>query len=94
MTPSTQRLSSEFVWHVSTRSSTTGGNCVEVGWRTSSRSTNTGGNCVEVGPVGDASARVAVRDSKDRDGGVFLVGAAQWTGFTTSLKHGRFDLPS
>jgi hypothetical protein len=37
-------------WRKSSRSSDTGGQCVEIAavWRTSSRSTDTGGNCVEV----------------------------------------------
>ena len=37
-------------WRKSSRSGTTGGQCVEVAaaWRKSTRSTNTGGQCVEV----------------------------------------------
>lgn len=36
-------------WRKSSRSTATGGNCVEVtpAWRKSSRSTSTGGNCLE-----------------------------------------------
>ncbi|GLY87504.1 DUF397 domain-containing protein [Actinoallomurus iriomotensis] len=39
-------------WRKSSRSTDTGGNCVEVSvWRKSSRSGDTGGNCVEVAAV-------------------------------------------
>jgi hypothetical protein len=48
------------------------------GWRKSSYSGTNGGNCVEVaGGAGD----VAVRDSKDRDGGRLAVTAAAWRAF-------------
>ena len=86
--------STEFTWHISSRSASTSGNCVEVGWRTSSRSANTGGNCVEVGPVRDETRRVAVRDSKDRTGGMLLCGTSQWTGFLAAVKTGALDLPA
>ncbi|GLY80101.1 DUF397 domain-containing protein [Actinoallomurus iriomotensis] len=39
-------------WRKSSRSGTTGGQCVQVTvWRKSSRSGNTGGQCVEVAAV-------------------------------------------
>ncbi|WP_223840410.1 DUF397 domain-containing protein [Saccharopolyspora pogona] len=46
------------------------------------------GACVEVAVT---HAAVGVRDSKDRDGGVFVVGAQQWSAFTTRVKNGKFD---
>ncbi|MFC4016525.1 DUF397 domain-containing protein [Micromonospora sp. GCM10011542] len=48
-------------------------------WRTSTRSGNNGGNCVEV--ADNLPGVVLVRDSKDRDGGVLVIGPAAWQGF-------------
>jgi hypothetical protein len=83
------------VWRTSSRSGSTGGsNCVEVGiaWRTSSRSGSGGGsNCVEVGTTAD-KARVLVRDTKDRDGGILAFSPAAWSGFMTTLRSGARDL--
>ena len=62
-----------------------------VRWRTSTRSASAGSNCVELGPVA-RSGRVAVRDSKDRDGGVLLVDGTRWTEFIGDVKRGGFDL--
>ncbi len=63
-----------------------------VQWRKSTRSQGGGVNCVELGPVPDGSARVAVRDSKDRDGAVFVFAGAQWTAFLDTVRTGTFDL--
>ena len=63
-----------------------------VRWRTSTRSASAGGNCVELGPLPNQVAAMAIRDSKDRDGGVLLVAGASWTGFLVDVKRGRFDL--
>ncbi|WP_326551676.1 DUF397 domain-containing protein [Micromonospora sp. NBC_01813] len=70
-------------WRKSSRSTNTGGNCVEVAavWRKSSRSGDTGGDCVEV--AGNVPGRVLVRDSKDRDGGTLAFSPAAWTTFLT-----------
>ncbi len=81
-------------WRKSTRSQGAGANCVEVGtvpWRTSTRSQGGSGNCVELGPVPDGSARVAVRDSKDRDGAVFVFADTQWTAFLDTVRTGTLD---
>lgn len=53
-------------------------------WRKSSYSGG-GNNCVEV--ASDA-ATVAIRDSKDPEGGQLVFGASAWTAFTTAIKHG------
>ena len=70
-------------WRKSSRSTDSGGDCVEVAavWRKSSRSTNTGGDCVEV--AGNLPGRVLVRDSKDRDGGTLTFSPTAWTSFLT-----------
>lgn len=62
--------------------STSATNCVEVApaWLRSSYS-STASNCVEVGPAGPA---VAVRDSKNPDGGTLLVPAASWATFVSA----------
>lgn len=55
-------------------------------WRKSSRSGGQGGgNCVEVGTPADASY-VAVRDTKDRDGGTLRVDAAAWRAFLSAVR--------
>ncbi|MDR7301211.1 DUF397 domain-containing protein [Haloactinomyces albus] len=56
-------------------------------WRKSSYS---GGNgtCVE---VGFAPAAVAVRDTKDREGGMLAVLPDRWSNFLADLKQGTFD---
>lgn len=78
------------VWRKSTRSNRGGGQCVEVGaiWRTSSYSNSGGGTCVEVGPLTDLSGRIAVRDSKHREGAVLTASAPEWAGFVAALKSG------
>jgi hypothetical protein len=55
-------------------------------WRKASYSGNNGGACVEV--ARNLPGIVAVRDSKDRDGGVLTVTPGQWAGFLASLRSG------
>jgi hypothetical protein len=55
-------------------------------WRKSSYSGG-GNNCVEVAQAGGISA-VAVRDSKNPDGGRLIFGAAAWAAFITGIKRG------
>lgn len=57
-------------------------------WRKSSRSSGGTGNCVEVGVPVDAAdvSYVAVRDTKDRDGGTLSVSPEAWTAFLRSVK--------
>jgi hypothetical protein len=63
----------------------------DVRWRKSTRSGPASSNCVELGPLPGADG-VAVRDSKDRDGGFLVVDGAAWNGFLSTVKRGRFDL--
>ncbi|MEU5884676.1 DUF397 domain-containing protein [Spirillospora sp. NPDC047279] len=59
-------------WRKASRSGDNGGNCVELAlvWRKSSHSADNGGDCVE---VASQPGIVAMRDSKDPDGGVLLL---------------------
>lgn len=52
-------------------------------WRKSSYSGGSGGNCVE---VADTAAVIAVRDTRDPDGGTLTFTAATWQSFANSLK--------
>jgi hypothetical protein len=56
---------------------------VDKRWRKSSYSEGNGGNCVEVAAQG---AIVAVRDSKNPEGPVLRVTAAEWRRFLGQLK--------
>jgi hypothetical protein len=53
-------------------------------WRKASYSGNNGGACVEV--ARNLSGIVAVRDSKNPDGGVLMVTPGQWAGLLASLR--------
>jgi len=46
--------------------------------------------CVEVGLVDD---KVAVRDSKDRQGPVLMFTAHEWEAFLGGARDGEFELP-
>ena len=73
-------------------------------WRTSTRSSTNGGDCVEV--ADNLPGLVAVRDSKDRDGGVLTFSPAAWRSFvcphpltrpvetSAPLDHARRGLPT
>lgn len=56
-------------------------------WRKSSYSNANG--CVEVAFVG---GKVAVRDTKDRQGPVLLFTAREWEAFLAGARDGEFDL--
>jgi transcriptional regulator with XRE-family HTH domain len=56
-------------------------------WRKSSRSDNNGGSCVEVAALPHA---VAVRDSKNPDGGTLMVDRPGWISFIDGIKNGDF----
>jgi hypothetical protein len=67
---------SQVGWRKASRSNEDGANCVEVGaisssaWRKASGSKEDGSNCVE---VADAIGGVALRDSKDPEGGMLAL---------------------
>ena len=52
-------------------------------WRKSSYS-NSGANCVEIART--RSGQVAVRDSKDPDGGVLIFSFDEWSGFVAKIR--------
>ncbi|MFG2061685.1 DUF397 domain-containing protein [Micromonospora sp. NPDC048871] len=62
-----------------------------VAWHVSTRSPSGGGNCVEAGPILDGSGRVAVRDSKDRNGPVLICAFGSWNSFLSAVRNGPLD---
>ena len=89
---------SSCIWRKSSRSDSSGAECVEVAWvptmadatwRKSSHSDDTGAQCVE---VADLASGVAVRDSKDPDGPKLVFGAAAWEAFAGKVKGGHLNL--
>ncbi|MDF5758783.1 DUF397 domain-containing protein [Spongiactinospora sp. TRM90649] len=60
----------------------------ELPWRTSSHSSAQGQNCVQVASI---AAGVAVRDSKNPDGGKLVFTASEWSSFVAAVKDGTFD---
>ncbi|KIX73636.1 DUF397 domain-containing protein [Streptomyces manipurensis] len=72
------------VWHKSSYSGGSGGDCLEMAtWRKSTYSGGDGGNCVEV--ADGRPGVVPVRDSKVPDGPHLVFGGPAWTAFLTSL---------
>ncbi|MFE0647400.1 DUF397 domain-containing protein [Streptomyces sp. NPDC059534] len=55
-------------------------------WRKSSYSGDTGGQCIE---VADLAAHIAVRDSKNPEGPVFLATPVAFTAFVVAAAEGR-----
>ncbi|MFJ8163541.1 DUF397 domain-containing protein [Streptomyces sp. NPDC096136] len=72
------------VWHKSSYSDASGGDCLEMAtWRKSTHSSGDGGNCVE---VSDEHADVVpVRDSKVPDGPHLVFRAPAWGAFVATL---------
>ncbi|MEU4244248.1 DUF397 domain-containing protein [Actinoplanes sp. NPDC026619] len=48
-------------------------------------------NCVEAAFADDDSGRVAVRNSKDRDGATVIFTGSEWATFVAGVKDGEFD---
>ncbi|MCX3062318.1 DUF397 domain-containing protein [Streptomyces beihaiensis] len=74
-------------WRKSSYSGDTGGQCIECAplngatWQKSSYSSDTGGQCIECATIAEGH-RVAVRDSKNPEGGAFTVSPAAFARFT------------
>ncbi|WP_436535498.1 DUF397 domain-containing protein [Actinoplanes sp. HUAS TT8] len=60
-------------------------------WHKSTRSGG-GQNCVEVAE--NLPQVVAVRDTKDRDGGTLFFSHGEWAAFLSGVRNGEFDLPA
>jgi uncharacterized protein DUF397 len=58
-------------------------------WHKSTRSGGNGGDCVEVAV--NLPGVVAVRDSKDRDGGTLTFTPGGWRHFVAGVRAGEFD---
>ncbi|SDY61935.1 protein of unknown function [Saccharopolyspora shandongensis] len=56
------------------------------GWRKSSHSGTH--NCIEVGRLGH---NAAVRDTKDRDGGLLSFASERWSDFLAAVKVDKFN---
>ncbi|MFD7559043.1 DUF397 domain-containing protein [Streptomyces sp. NPDC059835] len=75
---------SEAVWHKSSFSDGTGGDCLEMAtWRKSTYSGGDGGNCLEV--ANGHPDLVPVRDSKRPDDAHLVFGATAWNSFLATL---------
>jgi Domain of unknown function (DUF397) len=57
-------------------------------WHKSTRSNGSGGACVEV--ADNLPGIVAVRDSKDREGGALTFSREQWRAFIIGARDGQF----
>jgi hypothetical protein len=58
-------------------------------WRKSSFSTGNDDNCVEVAFVGTS---IAVRDTKNREGGAQMYALGEWRAFLEGVKAGEFNI--
>jgi hypothetical protein len=58
-------------------------------WRKSTRSSG-GGNCVEVS-IAETGDAIAVRDTKNRDGGTLIFPPSQWLAFIDGVRDGEFN---
>jgi uncharacterized protein DUF397 len=54
-----------------------------IAWKKSSYSASSGGNCVEAGRTD--SGLIAIRDSKERDGGTLRFATSDWFAFLRTL---------
>ncbi|MGW7441346.1 DUF397 domain-containing protein [Streptomyces sp. NPDC054849] len=72
------------IWHKSSYSDGTGGDCLEMAtWRKSTHSGGSGGDCLEV--ADGHPGLVPVRDSKQPDGPHVVFHARAWATFTAAL---------
>jgi hypothetical protein len=64
-------------------------NLTDAAWQKSSYSGSSGGQCVEA--ARNLPGVVAIRDSKNPDGGALVVEAEAFAAFTAAIKNGDFD---
>ncbi|MFE3521804.1 DUF397 domain-containing protein [Streptomyces sp. NPDC059161] len=80
-------------WRKSSYSGDTGGDCIEcaplggAAWQKSSYSGDTGGQCVEIAAQ---PCRIAVRDSKNTEGGAFTTTPEAFSTFVAAAREGVF----
>ncbi|MFE7778652.1 DUF397 domain-containing protein [Streptomyces sp. NPDC057445] len=75
------------IWHKSSYSGGSGGDCIEVAtWRKSTYSDGSGGDCLEV--ADHHAGVVPVRDSKNPDGPKLVFRAAAWSAFVADVRNG------
>lgn len=80
-------------WRKSSYSGSGGGDCIECAplggaeWRKSSYSGNTGGDCIEIAAQ---PCRIAVRDSKNTEGGAFTTTPEAFGAFVAAAREGVF----
>ncbi|MET8873796.1 DUF397 domain-containing protein [Nocardia sp. NPDC004278] len=67
----------------------TGSRKITSAWRKSSFSGPSGGNCVEVAEASDGS--IAVRNSRDPEGGILFYTRPEIDAFVRGAKAGEFD---
>jgi hypothetical protein len=60
-------------------------------WKKSSRSMAGDNNCVEVALAPDSNSLVAVRNSRDPEGGILYFTLDEWRAFASGVKDGEFD---
>ncbi|MGW3654414.1 DUF397 domain-containing protein [Streptomyces sp. NPDC005151] len=73
------------IWHKSSYSGASGGDCLEVAtWRKSTYSGGSGGDCLEV--ADGHPGVVPVRDSKVPDGPALVFRTAAWSSFVANVK--------
>ena len=79
------------VWRKSSRSGTSGDECVEIAavWRKSRRSGTSGDNCVEVAGIARV---VAARDSKDPQGPHLCFDRPAFARLVDQIKAGTYDI--
>ncbi|MER5360398.1 DUF397 domain-containing protein [Streptomyces sp. NPDC002785] len=74
------------IWHKSSYSGGSGGDCLEVAtWRKSTYSGGDGGDCLEV--ADGHPGIVPVRDSKVTEGPTLVFRSPAWASFITNLKN-------
>ncbi|MEV5938439.1 DUF397 domain-containing protein [Streptomyces sp. NPDC051994] len=80
-------------WQKSSFSGDTGGDCIEcaplggAAWQKSSYSGDTGGDCVEIAAQ---PCRIALRDSKNPEGGAFTTTPEAFGAFVAAAREGVF----
>ncbi|MDT0328709.1 DUF397 domain-containing protein [Nocardiopsis lambiniae] len=73
-------------WRTSSYSTSTGGNCVEIGWHINSYGSDSDVQRVEAGPFLNKSQKFAVRDSSRRELGHLSFPSSEWAALLRSAR--------